>query len=86
MPRRKRVVVESARPLTSSPQTAPLRHRVRLPPRPRLSWAGRLGVGPLRRGLRRGAGASQTHRRLLSAAEWVKRKTRRPCVRQLLPA
>jgi len=78
--------MESARPLTSSPQTVPPCHRVRLSPRPRLGWAGRLGVGPLRRGLRRGACASETHRRLLSAAEWVKCKARRPRVRQLLPA
>jgi hypothetical protein len=46
---------ESARPLTPSSQTAPPRHRVHLPPRPRLGWAGRLGVGLLRRGLGRGA-------------------------------
>jgi hypothetical protein len=46
---------ESAHPLIPSSQTAPPRHCVRLLTRPRLGWAGRLGVGLLRRGLGRGA-------------------------------
>jgi hypothetical protein len=43
--------------LIPSSQTAPPRHCVRLLTRPRLGWAGRLGVGLLRRGLGRGAGS-----------------------------
>jgi hypothetical protein len=54
-PRRRATAHESARPLIPSSQTAPPRHCVRHLTRPRLGWAGRLGVGLLRRGLGRGA-------------------------------